>query len=188
MKRRDILKYTALATGAALGAPLMSSLLVSCQSDVTSNDLEGNLQFFNQEEYAMVKDLVDLILPKTDSPSASDVGVHKTIDHMVGAVYNEKDRAAYKTGFTTLTNHLNQANFQKLDNNSRTSLLKDLDLSEDDELKAVCKAFLTFKQQTIAYYLSTEEVGTQFLNFLPVPGKYEPCITVEEAGGKAWAI
>ena len=49
-------------------------------------------------------------------------------------------------------------------------------------------AYLNFKQQTVAYYLSTEEVATKFLTYLPVPGKYEACITVEEAGGKAWAL
>jgi len=173
-------------TGAAVGAPLLSSLLVGCNSEITENNIGGQLQFFSPEEFALVKDLVDLILPKTDSPSASDAGVHHMIDTMVGTVYPESYKAAYKKGFTALTNALNEAsggkNFRQLEPDQQLELLKQLDGSNDSR-----KAFLDLKQQTVAYYLSTEEIATNYLNYLPIPGAYNACITLEETGGKAWA-
>lgn len=191
MKRREILKYTALATGAAIGAPLFSSLLVGCKSEIAESGVDSQLRFFSQQEFALVKDLVDLILPKTDSPSASEVGVHQMIDTMVGTVYAEKDQAMYKKGFVSLSNYLNKAaagqDFRAMDAAIKLPLLQQLDRSKEETLSGIRKAFLDLKQQTVAYYLSTEEIGTNYLNYLPIPGEYKACITLEEAGGKAWA-
>lgn len=188
MKRRDLLKYTALATGAALSAPLISSLLTSCASEVTDTAGTDQLHFFNQQEFELVSDLVDLILPKTDSPSASEVGVHHMIDAMVGTVYLENDKSAYKKRFTALTAHLDKTAggkaFLQLEPNQKLDLLKQL--SGSKEAAEIGQALLNFKQQTVAYYLSTEEIGENYLNYLPVPGEYNSCITLEEAGGKAW--
>ncbi len=61
-------------------------------------------------------------------------------------------------------------------------------LTPEEEQLWADNTYNQLRQQTISYYLSSEEICTNYLNYLPVPGKYEPCITLEEAGGKAWAI
>ncbi|HMQ61731.1 MAG TPA: gluconate 2-dehydrogenase subunit 3 family protein [Flavilitoribacter sp.] len=188
MNRREILRYTALATGAAVAGPLVSSLLTGCRTDTAAGAETGTLEFFKPEEFDLVRELADLILPKTDSPSASEAGVHHMIDHMVGSVYVEADQAAYRSGFTALAGYLDQSGFRDLPADKKTELLKTLDLFNNEALSGVRQAFLDFKQQVIAYYLTSEAVGTHFLTYLPVPGSYEPCITVEQAGGKAWAL
>jgi hypothetical protein len=192
MKRRDILKYTALATGAAVSAPLLSSLLVGCRSEITESGAAETLHFFSRDEMALVKDLVDLILPKTDSPSASEVGVHRMIDAMVGTVYAEKDRALYKKGFAALASYLKEAaagkEFVSLAADVKLPVLQQLDRSGDASASAPRQALLDFKQQTVAYYLATEEIGKNYLNYLPIPGAYNACIQLSEVeGGRAWA-
>ena len=74
--------------------------------------------------------------------------------------------------------------------NSETQLeqLKGIVTSTEEKDQMAKSAFLEFKQQTIAYYLSTEEIATNYLNYLPVPGTYESCISLESVGGKAWAL
>ncbi|MFT5167435.1 MAG: hypothetical protein ACI8P3_002673 [Saprospiraceae bacterium] len=197
MNRRDIIKYAALATGAAISVPLMTSLLSGCQSDISEKAEDFIPQFFSKEEFALIKNLVDVILPRTDSPSATDVGVHRMIDHMVDKVYNKEDQASYKQGFTGLISQLTGTTggatpdvnkFLKLGADKKLALLKKIDSSTAEALKDIRKAYLDLKQQTVAYYLSTEEISKNYLTYLPVPGKYEPCISVEAAGGKAWAI
>ena len=182
MNRRDVLKYTALISGAVVGGPLASSLLVGCQPEVVA-DGNFDLNFFGEQEFVLLKDLIDIILPKTDSPSASEVGVHHMIDHMVAKVYPENQKKQYRDGFDALIDHLEKEDFSNLEGTEKLSTLKALNIEDK-----VGKAFLDLKQQTIAYYLTTEIIGTQFLNYLPVPGAYEPCISLEEAGNKAWAI
>lgn len=180
MKRREVIRLVSLATGAALSAPLMSSLLVGCKIDIKKEDSDYTLQFFSDKEFAKIKSLVNTILPKTDSPSATDVGVHQTIDTIVGIVYNENQQKSYKKGFIDL--------MQYLDSSSKNELDTLYDLSKSTDNKDVKNAFLHLKQQTIAYYLTTEKIGKNYLNYLPVPGKYEPCITLEEVGNKAWTL
>ncbi len=46
----------------------------------------------------------------------------------------------------------------------------------------------SFTTDEIILYLSTEEIGLNFLNYLPIPGPYESCISLEEVNGKAWAL
>ena len=71
---------------------------------------------------------------------------------------------------------------------SQLEQLKGIVASTEEKEQMVKSAFLELKQQTIAYYLSTEEIATKYLNYLPIPGKYEACISLESVGGKAWAL
>lgn len=192
MNRREILKLTALATGVAVSAPLLSTLLSGCQTPLPDKDADYKLAFFNKEEFSLVRDLVDTILPKTDSPAASDVGVHRMIDNMVGNVYEGDNQSNYKKGFTALYNHLSGKEvknpFSKMEAKDKLAAIKGINDSSDEAMKDTKKALLDLRQQTVAYYLSTEEIAKNYLTYLPVPGEYQPCITLEEAGGKAWAI
>ena len=185
MERREVIRLVSLATGAAISAPLMGSLFTSCKKEVEKTDENYTLLFFKEDEFNMVTSFVDTILPKTDSPSATDVGVHKIIDNMVAVAYRPNEKKAYAEKISSLMEFLSEKNFSSLDSAQQKEVLKDLNKNSSEEIKA---AYLELKQQTIAYYLSTEEIGEKYLNYLPVPGKYEPCITLEEAGGKAWAI
>lgn len=191
MQRREILKYTALMTGAALSAPLILSL-ESCKTDPSSNAVNPKLEYFNNEQMQTVKSIIDTILPKTDSPAASDVGVHFTIDQMVGRVYNQEDKKSYTKNFAKFSEYLkresNSNGFHNLTEEERLAILRKLAKSNNEQTQEAKDGYLAIKQQTIAYYLNTEEVATKFLNYLPVPGQYEGCITLESVGGKAWAI
>lgn len=182
MNRRDILRYTALFSGAAISMPLLGSLMTGCKADTSGGTIgTDSLHFFDQEDFSLIKEAIDTILPKTDSPSASEVGVHHTIDLMVGTIYEDDHKTEYQTNFNALKGHLKASKGDMLS--------KFMNIETSQEIgKEVKKAYLDLKQQTIAYYLTTEEIGTKFLNYLPVPGEYLPCITLEEAGGKAWAI
>lgn len=184
MKRREILKYTALMTGAAVSAPLLSSILSGC---TISNESLSNFQaqFFSKEDFKLVTNMVDVILPKTDSPSASEVGVDQTIDTIINQVYKEEDQQTYANGFSSLVEYLKNEDFEGSTEDEKLEILKKLDQSKDAKAR---KAFLEFKQQAILFYLSSEEVGEKFLNYLPVPGAYEPCISLESVGGKIWSI
>lgn len=180
MERRQILKYTAYITGAAVGAPLMSTLISGCKADTMAEAVD-QLSFFSRDEFTLLKKVVDTIIPKTDSPSATDVGVHNIIDQMVGKVYKGEQKSSYRKGFEALAAHINGGG-------DTLELLKSLETDQSAGMKNVKDAYLTVKQQAVAYYLSTEEIGTNYLNYLPIPGNYESCISLEEAGGKAWAI
>jgi hypothetical protein len=191
LKRREILKYTALITGTALSTPLILSLS-SCKTDSKTLAAQGELHFFNVDQMPLVRSIIDTILPKTDSPSASDVGVHQSIDQMVGLVYKKDDQITYAAHFEQLSAYINKAAnnkpFSQLTEEERLAVLQSLSKSNSVELASARAGLSSIKQQTIAYYLNTEEIATTYLNYLPVPGPYVGCISLESVGSKAWAI
>ena len=131
--------YTALATGAAISAPLLSSLLSGCSVKKADSATNFVPKFFSDYEFATIKEVIDLILPKTDSPSATEVGVHKIIDTMVSEVYADLDRRSYRNGLESLLG------FLKKDSNKLT-LLQSLESPKNLDIE-VKEAYLNLKQQ-----------------------------------------
>ena len=183
MNRRDMLKYTALLTGAAVSAPFASAFLSGCTRETANSEL----LFFDSDQFDLLTQIADTILPRTDSPSASDVNVPQTVDSMFGLVFKDDFKTVFRNQWDELEAFLAGQNFQQLDESVRVDLLSNLETSGDDEVANAKLAFRELKQQVIAYYLNTEEIGTQFLNYLPIPGEYQPCISLDEVNNKAWA-
>lgn len=197
MNRREILRYTAWITGSAVSASLASAILSGCseqpaeqnQATGASNSASSSLlHFFTPEQFTLVGLLADTILPRTDSPSATDVKVHITLDSMLGQVFDSDYKAAFKKDWLALENYLTQQQLLQLESPAQLEALRSLELGQDEHLASAKKAWVEFKQQVIAYYLTTEQVAKNFLNYLPIPGFYKPCISVDEVNNKAWAL
>lgn len=194
MNRRQILQYTAWITGAAVSAPLAGAILSGC-SRSSDDDLatptidEGEvLHFFSPEQFMLVHMLADTILPRTDSPSATDVGVHHTLDSMLGRVFDPDFASRFKANWRQLEIHLDEQGFVQLAPTERAQILSALELSGDPDHGQARSGLVEFKQQVIAYYLSTETVAKNHLNYVPIPGTYQPCISVDDVNNTAWAI
>lgn len=187
MNRRDILKYTAMLTGTALCAPLTSAMLSGCSPQPAATGASvSNLHFFNQQDFAVISQLMNVILPKTDSPSASEVGCDLMMDQMFGVVFDADYKTRFSTQFAALREHLAANKFDKLSSDKQVSLLQALELN--DKQSPAYWAYIDIKQQAVSYYLSSEQIGENYLNYLPIPGEYNPCVSLQELGGKAWAI
>ena len=89
MNRRIALKNMGLAVGYTVATPTLISLIQSCQQD---NTPEWTPVFFTPEQGAVVMQVADLILPKTDTPSATEVGVHKFLDRYMNEVAEVEDQ------------------------------------------------------------------------------------------------
>lgn len=212
MNRREILRYTAYATGFAISAPLASVLLTGCKADAEMMAPDFKPGFFNDAEYEYIVKMADTMLPKTDTPGAVEVGVPQMIDRAVGDVYSEEDQEKTRKGLQALMKKMDAANpggFSKLDADKALAYLQEQDLQyktaapettmsgedvpqeemvESDEVSAK-SAYFSLKSAIIGMYFQTEEVATTMLAYDPVPGEYIPCGSLQElTGGKAWAI
>ena len=97
----------------------------------------------------------------------------------------------YKANFSALKEYLNTVKGQSFINlkpEEKTTVLHELIDSREDSTKTARNSLLDIKNQSIAYYLNTEKVAKNHLNYLPVPGPFLPCIPLDELNGKAWAI
>lgn len=197
MNRRDILRYTALLTGSSVSAALAGVILSGCSKQApTPTSLASNaattdlpiLHFFTPEQFILLTAVGDTILPRTDSPSASDVAAPTTVDLMVGKAFDANAKANFKARWLALQKQLANLQFLQLNPAQQLRELTALELSEDGVLADAKQGFLEVKQHLIAYYLTSEEVGEKFLNYLPIPGSYKPCISIDDVNNKAWAL
>ncbi|WP_371193815.1 gluconate 2-dehydrogenase subunit 3 family protein [Glaciecola sp. SC05] len=187
MERRDILKLAAALTGSAMLSPLTSSLLYASVNDASAGTLNRTPAFFSKEVYAQLTQVMDVILPRTDTPSASDVKVPSIMDNMFNKVFKHGYRDEFLKRFALLQGYLAEQNFASADADAQLSIIKGIEAKSYNKQDPVYRAYIDLKQQTISYYLATEEVAEKHLNYLPIPVQYIPRISVKEVGGKAWA-
>ena len=98
MKRREALKNIGLTAGFVVATPSVFSLLQSCTSEAET----WTPLFFTLEEGVILKAIADTILPKTDTPSATEVNVPEFLDRYVKEILSDEDQAETKASMASL--------------------------------------------------------------------------------------
>lgn len=215
MDRRKALKNMGLALGYTVATPTLISIVQSCKSETV---LEWTPDFFSKDEGAALTKLVDIILPKTDTPSASEVQVNLFIDRFADQVMDKEQQDFVKM---SMGNFLSKA--QKDAGKEKTAdlsaedlepvLASSLRVTKEDETKyfklinAYQKAVANgdpatldegvsrfafannLRGLTIMGYKTSEYVGENLMAYLPIPGEYIGCTDLNElTEGKAWSL
>ncbi|MGM5468750.1 gluconate 2-dehydrogenase subunit 3 family protein [Flavobacteriaceae bacterium LMO-SS05] len=198
MKRREALKNLGLATGFVVVSPSIISLLQSC----TSNASTWTPTFLSIDEGVVLTNLVDIILPKTDIPSATELNVPQFIDKYIHEVMDDESQAQIKTAFGNIISILKpnaEDQINKVTQDDYKALLDkhmlikgeiDSEREANPESKDMTNhEFLnTLKWMSINAYLTTQEIGENVLAYDPVPGAYYCGDLQELTGGKSWSL
>jgi hypothetical protein len=179
-----------MLTGTALCAPLTTAMLAGCSKQVdmakVSAESVSKALYFNADAFTLLGQMMDAILPKTDTPSATEVGTDQVMDQLFAQVFEPEYKNKFMDNFVALQAYLDTNGFATLPNTQQAEVLQALELSTSKD--AAYWAYIDIKQQTLAYFLSSEQIAEQYLNYLPIPGEFKPCVAVAHLGGKAWAI
>ncbi len=198
MNRRDALKGLGLSLGYAVATPTIISLLQSCKTDNSS----WTPLYLSNEEAVIIKNLIDLILPKTDSsPGALEVNVLEFIDLYIFKVYDEEGKKGYKEGIKSIMNalkvsdkntayDLKKSNYDfLLSKYLRASKEQQKEFKNNDNDIKLLNMLTQLRNTTVWSYRTSQNIGENVLAYNPVPGTQLGCITVEEAtGGKRWSL
>jgi len=189
MKRRRIIKLSAYVTGGAL----IHSVLPGCKSDTLEIDIDNyKPSFLNSDQYAFIKNLSETLLPETDTVGANSVGLAEIYDSILNSIYSVEEKTKSSEKLSLLMNTFQEENKGKdlnsLSSEEKLIFVKTIDKKFFNSESESAQTYKEIKSRLIHYYLKTEEVGTTLLNYLPVPGEYQACISLQEAGGKAWAL
>jgi hypothetical protein len=138
--------------------------------------------FFNDDEMATLRALVDVILPATDSPAASAADTHYFIDLAIPACANANARDTFREGLELL----GEKRFARLTPDEQVTLLK-ARAEADMELPYEQSFFKILKDYTLTGYFLSEVGATQALAYERVPGGFQGDLPLE-ANQKAWAI
>jgi|AP45_3_1055517.scaffolds.fasta_scaffold120949_2 phosphate/sulfate permease len=194
MKRREALKNIGLSAGFVLATPSLFNLLQSCTSDVVT----WTPVFLSEEQGVVLKSIVDIILPKTDTPSATEVNVPEFIDKYANEVMDLEEqvilRKAYdnlvvliKTEYNDDLSKVSSDNYMAL-LDTHMKLPKEETPSEDPTKMTMSQLLNSIKGMTIWGYRISETVGETILAYDPVPGAAYCGDLQELTGGKAWSL
>lgn len=214
MNRRQALKNIGLGAGIMVVGPATLNLLQSCKNEPKSN---WEPVFLSASNGAALKQVLEVILPKTDTPGASDLNIAEFIDSYFDEVASEDRRRdfqrsadaferAFKDAFDKDVSKGAAEEYEKI----VATYLKAAPEKQDEYLKRITEtqdpidqkpeiemdneagafAFLrNVRDMGIWAWKTSEEVGENVLWYDPIPGQYIPCGPVEElGGGKAMSL
>jgi len=94
LNRRELLQRVALLMGGAVSAPVALAVLNGCSR---KPDASAPL-VLDDAQRAIIAEVAEIIIPRTDTPGAKDVGVPQFIEAMVQDALSSEDRQAFLEG------------------------------------------------------------------------------------------
>jgi len=190
MDRREALKRTAWIMGGAVSAPAIMGVLKGCAAKPT---IDWKPVFLSEEQGVLVSQVAEIIIPKTDTPGAIDTGVPGFIDLMLKDTYKKEDQDRFLEGLKTFDAQAEEEYgdpFIELNAEQQAAFVKrvhDTAVADSDS-KDSRPFILMTKELTMLGFFTSEAGATQVLQYVAVPGSYNGCIPLSEAGnGKTWA-
>lgn len=192
MDRREALRKTTLLMGAAVSASALTGILQGCKA---TPELTYKPVFFTEDQARIVTEVAEIIIPKTDTPGAKDVGVPGFIDLMLKDCYKKEDQDRFIAGLTSFDEEAKKAygdSFIYCKPEQQVEFVTKVHaaaLAEAKENKEAKRPFILMaKELTLLGFFTSEPGATQVLQYIAVPGSYKGCIPLAEAGnGKTWA-
>ncbi len=194
MKRRTALQKTGVLMGGVLAMPTVLSMLTSCKSE---NRLEWRPEFLTIVEAETVAKLVDLILPKTNTPGALDVGVDIFIDRFVARAYEKQEQDNVRHQLSLFNENCKQEYgdfFIDLNQENQIAILRNAEKTSGKFNLAIWGIsigeqkqigfYRSLKSMAIWAYFTSERVGEHVLNYDPIPGLYDGCLPLAEVGNR----
>ena len=207
MNRREALRGLSLSLGYAVSVPTVLSVLQACSVENES----WTSVFLTENEKNMVTQLVDIILPSSDIPGGLEMNLPQFIDMMCKDVMIKSDQDIFHQGSEVFANRFKlkfnkdiikakkkevldvfSAYFDKTPAESRKILekqkknIEEVPASEMQDY-LMYKCLIAVRSFSLIGYFTSEKIGTEVLNFDPIPGGWQPCIPVSDVGN-AWTI
>ena len=196
--RREAIRRVALLMGGAVSAPALLGVLAGCSAE-PATEAEWKPTFLTQAQALLVAEVAEIMIPRTDTPGAKDVGIPAFIDKMMKDAYPKEEQALFFAGLADFEAQAKREHgraFLELEPALRTALVKQVhdpavkvDQASNLPVAERGRPFiLTMKELTMLGYFISEPGATQVLQYRPVPGAYYACIPLTQAGkGKTWA-
>ena len=169
MDRRDLLS--------TLGAVTALSLLPGHADEAWARLLAGYrpANSLTPSQLELVASLADTIIPRTDTPGATDVGVPDWVNLIVAEYYNETERNAFLSGLTAIdarARTLRGVAFAELDAAARDEVMSALDRPADRQ-SPDARAYSRLKGLVVHGYFTSERVQKDVLHTDISPGRFE---------------
>ena len=183
LTRREAIRRAVLLVGGVASAAQITAIEHVFAADAT----DSTPTFLSDDHLAMLARIADLIIPETDTPGAVSAGVPGFIDRMLAEWASTETQRQFVAGFDDIERRAVDAGMQSFIGASaerQFELLVQLD--REAFADASTDAFFRRMKKLVLFsYFSSEPGATQALRYDRVPGRYDPCMSLEE-DGRAW--
>ena len=168
MQRRDVLR----AFGAATALALLPHEAVAAWARVASGLRPADS--LTDAQLALIGAIADTIIPRTDTPGATDVGVPAFVNIIVTENYSDADRAAFVAGLDAIEAQAKNAGaqFADLAPNVQAATVEAIE-SVADRRAEPSRTYWRLKGLVVHGYFTSEPVMKQVLKFDVMPGKFD---------------
>jgi glucoside 3-dehydrogenase (cytochrome c) hitch-hiker subunit len=188
MNRREALRL--LVAGAAL--PLLPSQLLALREARAALGAPEAPRTLNPHQFATVRTMAELILPRTDTPGAADVGATEFIDLILTEWYGEEDLNRFMNGLGNVderTRALFTEDFVECTPAQQSDILtalgeemlEEVQTVRDQRHEAPKKFYSMLRQLTLTAYYTSEAGATAELHFEIIPERYDACAPMTAA-------
>ena len=168
MKRRELLRT--LASAAAL-AVVPDKTLAAWSRVASGIPLQNAL---SPAHLALVRAIADTIIPRTYTPSATDVGVHKFVDVIVNEHLKEAERVAALADLDAIDARArteSNVTFAELSADKRSAMIDSFE--KGDRSAEPSRTYWRLKGLVVHGYFTSEPVMKDVLKVTVMPGKFE---------------
>jgi hypothetical protein len=169
MERRDLLR----ALGAAGAMALLPNESIAAWARVASGlrVTDG----LSESQLAFVGAIADVVLPRTGSPSATDVRVPAFINVIVSENYSDDERAAFVAGLDTLDDKVRGStgnSFVGLGPDAQASAVASIEGATDRRAEPA-RTYWRLKGLIVHGYFTSEAVMKGVLHTEIMPGRFD---------------
>ena len=191
MDRREALRV--LAGSAAIHLTPRSRLLAMLRRARAMAEAQTAARTLNPHQFTTVRTMAELILPRTDTPGATDVGVAEFIDIVLTEWCEEQERGVFLNGLADVDSR-SQTLFSKdfieasarqqaevlvaLGKKMEQDARGDQERAPESQPEPDKSFYLMFRRLTLTAYYTSEAGATQELQFDMVPGRFDGCLQI----------
>jgi hypothetical protein len=182
VERRDLVR----ALGAAAAFTLMPRTAQAAWKRVAAQP-NAPPRVLRAGQPALVAAIADAIIPRIDTPGATDVGVPAFIDLVVADFYDDDERAAFLAGLDAIearARAAGAASFVEMAPGARTALMDALDRPLDRQAPEA-RGWSRLKGLVIHGYFTSERVQKDVLKTVVMPMRFDGNVPMKAASGGA---
>jgi hypothetical protein len=179
MERRDLLRTLASATALTI----LPHKTLEAWSRVASG--APTTAGLSDTHMLLVRAIADTIIPRTDTPSATDVGVHRFVDVVFAEFLTDEERTRAVAGLSALDERAmseSRVVFADLSAEHKGKFIESLESGpRDTDLKRV---YWQLKGLIVRGYFTSEPVMKNVLKHVVLPGRFEGSAPIAIARAK----
>ncbi|MBU3004247.1 gluconate 2-dehydrogenase subunit 3 family protein [Paraglaciecola arctica] len=175
MDRRQLIKSLLATSSLAMSPSLLAQMTMNAHkhhmAQKDSDDKTRTFKFLSKNEAHLVSKISEIIIPRTDTPGANDVGVTEFIDLMLADWYDDKDSWYFIEGLRRYDRRLTQKHYRNLSllsaekSKAEITLLDSQVMQNKEEEPSIQYFYKRIKELTLIGFYTSEQGMENELNY-----------------------